>query len=735
MALFITTPIFYPNDVPHLGTIYPALAADIRSRWERLGGTDTFFLTGTDEHGKKIELAARENKMAPRDFVDGLAEQFKLTFRSLAIEYDRFIRTTDEDHYQVVQHVLQAIYDSGDIYPGSYSGLYCVDCEAYYSEEDLENGDCPFHYKPVDVIEEDCYYFRLLKYKEWLLEYHETHPHFVAPPSRRNEVIQMVKGLKDDLCISRSTFRWGIPLPFDEKHVTYVWFDALLNYLTGAGYLRDPDRFKSLWPNVVHVVGKDIIRFHAIIWPAILKAAGLELPRRIFAHGFWTVNGRKFSKSLGNVILPEYLVGKYGLDPLRYYLFRETNFGADGDFSESNLVERNNSELANGLGNLLLRTTSMIIKYRDGVIPRFRKTEEVEREIATAAEVVANDAAKALEAFDYRKALETIWNLVHKLNEYISQRAPWSLHKQGEEQLLDSALATPAEGLRFLCVLVYPFMPGTGQKIAEQLGLSGVPPLSSLKWGETLSQSKVLRADPLFEILAPFVEPVPPPIEHYADSEVLNLGIRYCIAQINNLKIKKEAATVEQAKRKVEREILSKGPEWAREIPEAQGYYELYARIGKKPGEILSPIDSLSRYIFDTELGRIPQINVVVDLYNVSCLKSFLSIGAHDREKLHGGIRLSRAREAQAYIPLGAISPVEVQPGEYYWRDDEHVLCRLDIKQAEATKIDENTRHAVLIVQCHSAIPEKVLGEETERLCREIVEVCGGTYTILGGLC
>jgi methionyl-tRNA synthetase len=731
MTTYITTPIYYPNDIPHIGTAYPTIAADIFARWSRLRGQETFFLTGTDEHGKKIENAARKRGVSPQELVDELSEEFKETFGKLNISHDRFIRTTDEDHVRVVQYTLGRVHERGDIYKGTYEGLYCVECEAYYTPNDLRDGRCPVHLKPAEVLKEDCYYFRLSKYREWLLGHYERNPDFIMPESRRREVISFVEGGLEDLCISRSTFKWGIPVPFHKGHITYVWFDALINYVTGVGLLDDPERFERFWPAATHIIGKDILRFHAVIWPAMLESAGLRPPRRIFAHGFWMVNGRKFSKSLGNAILPGYLIERYGLDPLRYYMFRETPFGADGDFSEANLVGRNNSELAQGLGNLVQRTAAMIVKYRDGTIPAPATTGEPEATLAGEAAIASRAVAESIEALAFKEALDATWEFIGRLNAYINAREPWALARRREDATLDTVLAHLAEGLRFLSVLVAPFMPDSGRSIAGRVGLDEAPPASTLTWGASLAGNRVEQGPPLFKMLEPPVEEAPAPVAHAADPAVLAVGVSYCVAQINGLKVKREAAQLEQRKREVEAQIRARGRRWAADIPEARGYQEIYERLGKARGEIPSPVDSLSEYVFNSGLGRLPQINVVVDLYNLYSLTHFLSIGAHDREKIRGTIRLEFAREAIPYYPLGSPSESYIQSGEYYWHDDEHVLCRLDVKQGEATKVDELTRHVVLIVLGNAAIPQQTVRRLTEQLCEEIVCFCGGEFTIV----
>jgi methionyl-tRNA synthetase len=503
---YVTTPIYYPNDVPHIGTAYPTVAADVIARWSRLCGRESFFLTGTDEHGKKIENAALKRGITPRQLVDELSTAFVSSFEELDIAYDRFIRTTDEDHIRVVREILQRCWERGDIYKGVYEGLYCVECEAYYSTGDLKNTCCPQHLKPVELLREDCYYFRLSNYRDWLLQYYEEHPNFILPPSRHREVVSFVLSGLDDLCISRSSFNWGIPFPFDRDHVTYVWFDALLNYITGIGFLDQPIQFQEFWPDVTHIIGKDILRFHAVIWPAILKSAGISAPKRIFAHGFWMINGQKFSKSLGNSIRPNYLIARYGLDPLRYYLFRECPFGEDGNFSEANLVRRNNDDLAKGLGNLVQRVITMIVKYREGIVPVSWLGEELELEVEKAAELVVIEVSAALENLTLNKALEAVWGYVTRLNIYANARQPWILAKHGHDELLDTTLAHLAEGLRFLSTLVAPFMPTTGTAIAGRVGLEDVPQIAALIWGNTLAKKRVEDGPALFKMLDAPVE-------------------------------------------------------------------------------------------------------------------------------------------------------------------------------------------------------------------------------------
>jgi methionyl-tRNA synthetase len=500
-SIYLTTPIYYPNDAPHLGTAYTTLATDILNRWSKLNGRKSFFLTGLDEHGQKIENAAHRQGLKPQALVDKQAEVFEATFGKLNIKYDRFIRTTDEDHINTVREILNKVYSMGDIYKGKYYGLYCIDCESYYTERDLDKGNCRIHKRPAELLSEECYYFRLSKYRDWLLQYYEENPNFIQPANRYTEIINIVKEGLEDLNISRSSFKWGIPLPFDKAHITYVWFDALLNYISGIDFLTHPDKFEKFWENAVHLIGKDILRFHAIIWIAMLKSIGIKPPEKIFAHGFWTINGQKFSKSLGNAVSPDYLVDSYGLDPLRYYMFRAFPFGADGNFSELDLIQRNNSELAKGLGNLVQRTTKMIEKYCAKTIPLSDFSGKSEQEIAEKASLIVSEISRAMENIDFHKVLTHIWEFIAELNIYTNARAPWILAKNGEIKLLHTTLATLSEGLRFVSVLVSPFMPDSSQEICNRIGLSTIPKIQDLRWGSNLAGKVVNSGNPIFPLL------------------------------------------------------------------------------------------------------------------------------------------------------------------------------------------------------------------------------------------
>jgi len=469
---YVTTPIYYVNDKPHIGHAYTTVAADIIARFNRFLGRDVFFLTGTDEHGQKIQQAAEKRGMSPKEFVDSLVPTFKTLWEKLNISYDRFIRTTEEKHVKAVQYIFKKCYENGDIYLGEYEGWYCIPCETYYTEKDLIDGKlCPACKREVVRVKEESYFFRLSKYQDKLLELYEKNPHFIAPEFRKNEIINFVKqGLKD-LSISRTSFTWGIPVPINEKHVIYVWFDALTNYLTAVGYPEDEETFNRYWPADLHLVGKDILRFHAVYWPAFLMSAGLEIPKRIFAHGWWTVNGEKMSKSKGNVVDPFEIVEKFGADQLRFFMFREVTFGLDGDFSCEKLTARINGELANDLGNLFNRTLSMLKKYTDSIVPEPKGREsDLDKELQEKALNTLSKIKELIPKGELTKALEETWKFVNFVNYYIDRSAPWTLKKEGKEEL-SRVLYNTIEALRFITAFLYPYIPTASEKMASAIGL------------------------------------------------------------------------------------------------------------------------------------------------------------------------------------------------------------------------------------------------------------------------
>ena len=473
---YITTPIYYVNDIPHIGHAYTTIACDVMSRYKRMKGYDVYFLTGTDEHGQKIQTAAEAKGMTPQELVDKIHVNFKDLWKVLDIGNDDFIRTTEPRHIRVVQAMFGKLMEQGDIYKGTYEGQYCVPCETYVPESSAGEGNtCPDCGRPLTLMQEESYFFRASKYVPRLIEHYEKHLSGVMPRIRYNEIMSFLRGEVRDQSVSRTTLKWGIPIPGDEKHVIYVWFDALINYTTAVGYLDDPAMFRKYWPSVRHVVGKDIIRFHCVIWPLMLLALGLEPPVSVIAHGWWTVDGEKMSKSKGNVVDPFKMAELYGADAFRYFLLREVPFGHDGDFSEAALVGRINSDLANDLGNLLNRTLQMIVSYRDGVVPAGKLDDPLDNELRALAKATLERVDEAMERFAFDEALKTVWALVGRANKYIDETMPWKLAKEGQEKKLDSVLLSLYEALRLSALLIAPYMPGTSRRIWEQLGLDGSP--------------------------------------------------------------------------------------------------------------------------------------------------------------------------------------------------------------------------------------------------------------------
>lgn len=502
-SYYITTPIYYPSGKLHIGHTYTTVAADAMARYKKKTGYDVFFLTGTDEHGQKIEEKAKQQGVSPKQYVDEIVRDIKSLWDIMDIDYDHFIRTTDEYHEESVKKIFKKLYDKGDIYKSFYEGWYCTPCEAFWTETQLEEGKCPDCGREVKQEKEEAYFFKMSKYADRLMKHIEENPHFIQPESRKNEMVNnFLKPGLQDLCVSRTTFDWGVPVDFDPGHVVYVWIDALSNYITALGYLNDrPQLMEKFWPADVHLIGKDILRFHTIYWPIMLMALDLPLPKQVFGHGWILLKGGKMSKSKGNVIDPVELSQKYGVDSLRYFVLREMSFGADGVYNEDALVSRINSDLANDLGNLLSRTIAMVEKYFGGVIPSKKETDDIDKSLVEMIGSTPKDVENHMEKMELSNALAVLWKLISRANKYIDETTPWILGKDPhKKERLAAVMFNLAETLRVVSIMIGPFMPSTAKKMQAQINI----PDEALTWssmseyGSYGFENKMSKGDNLF---------------------------------------------------------------------------------------------------------------------------------------------------------------------------------------------------------------------------------------------
>lgn len=502
-TFYITTPIYYPNDNLHLGHTYTTIVADVLKRFKRIQGYDTFLVTGTDEHGQKIQEAAAAAGKQPKEYVDEIVESAQKLWKSLDIEYDEFIRSTNPNHEKAVQKIFTKLYEKGEIYKDTYKGHYCTPCESFWTDTQLVDGKCPDCGREVHYREEESYFFRLSKYRDKLLEHYEKHPEYILPVARKNEMVNnFLKDGLEDLSVSRSNFDWGVKVPFDEKHVIYVWIDALSCYLTALGYgSENEELFEKYWPANVHLMAKEIIRFHVIIWPALLMALDLPLPKQTFAHGWILFDDDKMSKSKGNIVYAEPIIERYGVDALKYFVLREFTFGQDGSFTNEKFLQRLNSDLANDLGNLISRTIQMVVKYNAGIVPGVGEIDTVDGDLINVAKNTVSAVEAEMEKLSFSTALEEIWKLIRRTNKYIDETTPWILGKEGNTERLNTVLYNLIESIRIIAQLIEPFMPHTSMKINEQIGIAPLGWNSTSEFGLYLPGTEVSRGDNLFQRL------------------------------------------------------------------------------------------------------------------------------------------------------------------------------------------------------------------------------------------
>ncbi|MDO8627351.1 MAG: methionine--tRNA ligase [Candidatus Diapherotrites archaeon] len=712
---YITTPIYYTNAEGHIGHAYTTIMADVVARYKRLQGFDVFFLTGTDEHGAKIAEAAIEKGKPPKEFCDEIVESFKQTWKNLGISNDYFVRTTDERHEKSVHKMLLALKEKGDVFEGKYEGLYCKGCEKFITEKDLEDGKCPLHLKAPEKLVEDDYFFKLSKYQDRVKELISSDKLLVEPLERKNEVLSFLENEKlQDIAISRKTVEWGLKIPWDNSHSCYVWIEALWNYASSVGYEDNSAEFKKFWPADLQFMAKDILRFHAVIWPAMLLALGLPTPKRLFVHGYFTVNGQKMSKSLGNVVNPNFLVQKYGSDTVRYFLCREIPFGQDGDFSEIVLGKRLNNELANDLGNLVSRVLALLEKSFAGKIPKGKSDSELENFLNL------KKIDQYMENLELHLALAEIWQFVNSCNKYVNEKEPWKL--QGKD--LDNVLYSLADSIRVLAIILQAFIPSTSEKIFQQLGIP-TQDFSKLKFGLLEPGTQTKKEGILFTKLD--LKQVEESIDDFPWLEFeRSPGVEEnsVLVQVNGLRVKSKSQELERFKKdfleKLDISKLSKS-----------AHVELYRKdMGEKDRGKEVSVDNLLKQFSETK--KLPNINTVADAYNLKSLEYGIVLGAYDRQKISGKVFLRKASGQEKFTIVGSKAREKIFPGEEIYLDSNNeVITRLLSKQSEHSKVTLNTRTILMCFQGNSKMPLHELKKIAQETVELIVKFCGGKYKFL----
>jgi len=702
---YITTAIDYVNAKPHLGHAYEKLAADTIARWHRLKGEDVLFLTGTDENAQKNVQAAEKAGKPVKEFIDDVVKNFLNLCRVYNISYDDFIRTTEDRHHQVTRSLFQKMHDSGDIYRGHYEGIYCYGCEAFYLEKDLKGGCCPVHKTKPVVIKEEAYFFKLSKYEKRLLDFYRKLPDNVLPKSRKNEMLNRIgEGLRD-LCVSRQKVEWGVKVPFDENHRVYVWFDALINYISALGWPKG-ERFRKYWPADIHMIGTDINWFHSVIWPAMLMSAGIEPPKTVFVHGMITSEGEKLSKTRGIIVDPFDLVERYGLDQVRYFLLRAGPFGEEIDYTEEAIVGRINGELVADLGNLLNRAVTLAEKYKGEI----KGKPELDSGLGL------EKLSLHMDRLELHHALEELWRYMGICNKYINDREPWKL--EGDE--LSNVLYNLLEALRCIAILITPFMPGTAGKMNEQLGVKPGK-LADCKFGPW--EGSVRKGGHLFEkVEFKKKEGKAKEISVNVTPEAQKLGIKVRAAVITGVKVKRKQSSLEKLKKD---EVGLTDLDAIGKSKEIEGYRLLYEKVGAK---VENPVAHLAGIV--KKAGKLPTINTVVDSYNIVALRKRLSVGAHDLDRIQGNVNFKITDGKESWTPLGEDRPKAVPEGEYACVDQAKVLCRMDIKQGDQTKITDRTKNIFVYVQGNPNTPDDYLKQALEEIITNITRFCGGKAVI-----